>query len=112
MRSYSDSVNRYGVKHTSRQERKWKRGRGVARILEARFGSEEEAPTSDEIKFYIDSRSKPGPNENKKEKERKDGNRNSRKDKRNTRRRKEAERQKTAKKDRWRRRKEAKARQG
>ena len=103
MRDYKTAADRYGVKHTGRQERKWNRGTGMARILEARFGGEESAPTSDEVKVFIDSRSKPGPNPNKKVKE-SGQNRTSRKDQRNSRRRDEAQRQKTHKKDKWRRR--------
>ena len=107
MLSYENAISTFNVTDTPRQKRKWGRGTGLAYKLAQKVTDDYVPSGADEIKFLTDSMTKPGPNPNKKEKRKRDGNRTSRKDKRNSRRREETQRQKTQKKNRWRKRKEA-----
>lgn len=106
MLSYTKAIEKFGITHTARQERKWKNKTGLAYKLASKFANKEgEEITAEAIELAKLDMSKPGPNKNKKVKEQ-GRNRTSRKETRNGNRREEAQRQKTHKKNKWRRRKE------
>jgi hypothetical protein len=105
MRSFESACNVFGIKVTGRQRRKFARKRGIAYRLADHFSGQDEV-SAEAKELYILDMSKPGPNPDKKEKDKYSGNRLSRKTSRNDNKRKEADRQKNHKKNKWRRRKE------